>query len=251
MFGANEPATTDDPRIAMIEAYLTTHPEYNAGEIISAEVTEIESKKQDNTVLGTLTVPSALLTFLADKGYGCSAGDVYNEVDFELKKYVQRVGSVDAGTLSWRDDAYNEANVFVSPDNALYVKNPYPDSTWHNLLCPKYQTANFISTYAAYKDNDNLIYLYGNSTKTVLCIKDNSFDGNATAFKSAMDGIMIYYELATPVEYAISAYLPEGEGYNLLLTEPSGSLTFNQNENTQLAVPQNLTWAIKNSEVSA
>lgn len=45
MFGAgNEPITTSDPRIAWIEAYAEAHPEYNAGEIISAEVGQVVTR---------------------------------------------------------------------------------------------------------------------------------------------------------------------------------------------------------------
>lgn len=38
----NEPTTTDDPRIAEIIAYAEKHPEYNAGELVSAEVEDVE-----------------------------------------------------------------------------------------------------------------------------------------------------------------------------------------------------------------
>lgn len=37
----NEPTTTDDPRIAQIEAYAAAHPEFNAGELVSALVDEV------------------------------------------------------------------------------------------------------------------------------------------------------------------------------------------------------------------
>lgn len=37
----NEPADTSDPRIAQIEAYAAAHPEYNAGELLSALVDEV------------------------------------------------------------------------------------------------------------------------------------------------------------------------------------------------------------------
>lgn len=42
MFGSgNEPTDTSDPRIAQIEAYAAAHPEYNAGELLSAQVDEV------------------------------------------------------------------------------------------------------------------------------------------------------------------------------------------------------------------
>lgn len=43
LFGSgNEPTTTDDPRIAEIIAYAEKHPEYNAGELVSAGVEDVE-----------------------------------------------------------------------------------------------------------------------------------------------------------------------------------------------------------------
>ena len=38
----NEPTDTSDPRIAQIEAYAAAHPEYNAGELVSALVDEVD-----------------------------------------------------------------------------------------------------------------------------------------------------------------------------------------------------------------
>lgn len=44
LYGAgNEPTTTDDERIKFIEAYAEAHPEYNEGEIISADVDSVVS----------------------------------------------------------------------------------------------------------------------------------------------------------------------------------------------------------------
>lgn len=43
LFGpGNEPTDTSDPRIAQIEAYAAAHPEYNAGELMSALVDEVD-----------------------------------------------------------------------------------------------------------------------------------------------------------------------------------------------------------------
>lgn len=45
MFGAgNEPTSLDDPSIAFIKAYAEEHPEYNPGELMSAEVVEVKSQ---------------------------------------------------------------------------------------------------------------------------------------------------------------------------------------------------------------
>lgn len=45
MFGAgNEPTTVDDPRIKWVEQYAEAHPEYNAGEIVSTQLSELVVK---------------------------------------------------------------------------------------------------------------------------------------------------------------------------------------------------------------
>ena len=221
------------------------HCEVVDDEIVSAGVTEIESTKADDTPLGSITLPSALLTFLADKGYGWSAGTAYNEIDFANKKYIQRVGKVDAGTLNWFFEPYASANVFMLPYNELDVVNPYPSSTWVNLLCEKYETKPSSGSFGAYKDINNVIYLNISTDKRAPCVRDDSFDGDADDFKVALSGVDIYYELAEPVEYDISSYLPTDEAFNFLLTEPGGALTFKQSDNTELSVPQNLTWAMQ------
>lgn len=62
MFGAgNEPTTTDDPRIAAIEAYAAEHPEYNAGEIVSADVVSVDTESGNLFNYGTATLYSAYI----------------------------------------------------------------------------------------------------------------------------------------------------------------------------------------------
>ena len=93
LFGAgNEPSTTDDPRVAWVEQYATAHPEYNAGELLSALVSEVRSADAAGAV-STYPIPTAVQQL---PGYGWSAGDVHNSierVDDGKWQYVQRVGA--------------------------------------------------------------------------------------------------------------------------------------------------------------
>lgn len=217
------------------------HSEVVDGEIISAEVTEIVSKKEDSTVIGTLNISTALLTFLADKGYGWSAGTVYNEVDFERKKYIQRVGSVDLGSLSWVARPTSAADKYrMYTEDLSSTLKPITSAQIANMTCIKYvpTTANYI-----YGANTGIS---SNGDSIVVYDEDYNTSSSADSFKSAMNGIMLYYELAEPVEYDISGYLPDDENFNFLLTEPGGALTFKQSD-TQLNVPQDLTWAVQQS----
>lgn len=87
LFGAgNEPSETSDPRIAWVGQYATEHPDYNAGELVSADVSGVMT--DGNTAAA---IPSAVRELT---GYGWSAGDARNMImrtDIGWR-YVQRVG---------------------------------------------------------------------------------------------------------------------------------------------------------------
>lgn len=53
----NEPTTADDPRIAEIIAYAEKHPEYNAGELVSAGVEDVEVQGENLIRLLSTTPP--------------------------------------------------------------------------------------------------------------------------------------------------------------------------------------------------
>ena len=69
------------------------HSEVIDGEIVSAWVTEVAVGDTAHQI------PEAIRNL---PGYGWSAGTARNYVDYENKKYVQCVDSVDLGSLTWR-----------------------------------------------------------------------------------------------------------------------------------------------------
>lgn len=85
MFGAgNEPSTPEEFEAMFPADYY----EYNEGELMSAPVNEVtysDTKTQETSY----QIPQVILNL---PGYGWSTGNVRNEVDFENKKYIQRVG---------------------------------------------------------------------------------------------------------------------------------------------------------------
>lgn len=93
LFGTgNEPSTTDDPRITWVEQYATAHPEYNAGELLNALVSEVQVADTAGDVRA-YPIPAAVQQL---PGYGWSAGGVHNSierVDDGKWQYVQRVGA--------------------------------------------------------------------------------------------------------------------------------------------------------------
>ena len=86
MFGAgNEPSTVEEFRAMFPAEYYSN----NTGELLSANVTAVESKDDDAVSLGTLSIPVALRMAHPLR----SAGNVYDEYNIAAKKFIQRVGS--------------------------------------------------------------------------------------------------------------------------------------------------------------
>lgn len=115
-----------------------------------------------------------------------SAGSVRDELTKD--KAVKRIGVVDLGTLSWY--FAEEHNCFYTYGVREYTKQA------PNEVCSKYP---YVGGYYDLVDK-SCGYIYGNA----ICIRDESFNTDATAFKTAMSGVMLYYELAEPIETTIT-----------------------------------------------
>ena len=230
MFGAgNEPTSLDDPRIAFIKAYAEEHPEYNPGELMSAEVVEVESK-------GTFPIPQSVRDMCP--GYGWSAGTVCNEIDFERKVYVQRVGSVDLGTLNWE---YSKSIERYNASDLFGAKGKPQPSELSNMSCAKLLPTTIDAISVVGSPDGIAINERGLVRASYSALSD------AEAFKAAMQGVILYYELAEPIEVDLSDVLPDD---HYIEVEAGGTVTFKQAE-TQLPVPSSVTYQISTSEVIA
>ena len=118
------------------------------------------------------------------------AGTVYDEISKD--KAVKRIGVVDLGTLSW----VYENNSFRTIDLYGIVKN-YESTQVPNILTAKYVAVPYETNWT----NGMISFTYG-SGKRKLVINDSSYT-DAAAFKAAMSGVMLYYELETPIETQI------------------------------------------------
>ncbi len=128
-----------------------------------------------------------------------SAGSAYDEINFLSQKAIKRIGVVDLGTLNWSYAA--SRNVFQTNDLNNFIQWPIGSDYKANMLCSKY-------TAVSYNDgwNSSVDKICGATWKTGAhwCyIRDTAYT-SADAFKAAMSGVMLYYELATPVETAIT-----------------------------------------------
>lgn len=113
-------------------------------------------------------------------------------IDLERGVYVKRIGSVDFGSL----DITKSGTIFVvaKPDNISIPKY----GKVGNAVIDRY------SIYIAYTvssgklgEKGYMVYSDGR-----LYIKDTTYT-DVNAFKQAMQGVMLYYELATPEEYPL------------------------------------------------
>lgn len=175
-------------------------------------------------------------------GYGWSAGTAKNYVDYENKRYVQCVNSVDLGTLTWTAGE----SVSFKTHHLAGQKLTKSYSIAPNFMCLKYSTKtqdelwgkpNVIGITAA-ANVDGFVY-----------VNDTSYT-DATAFKQAMQGVMLYYELETPIVTDISDLLTDDFLRNLTV-ETGGSVTFkNSNGGSyRIPVPSEEEYIVKLSEV--
>ena len=234
MFGTgNEPSTVEEfEKIFPAEYY-----QYNAGEIVSAGV--------ESVVVGDTAhqIPEAIRNL---PGYGWSAGTAKNWVDYENKKYYKCIDSMDLGTLDWK------INTTSSVGNHFYGSVKHFNfkylgafgTTVYNVLCSKYRTVARSSNVFV----DKTLTIDGVTVVSQIQVKDTAYT-DATAFKQAMSGVILYYELANPIITDISTLIPDDFLRNIEV-EAGGSVTFkNSNDNYHIPVPSEEEYIVKLSEV--
>ena len=235
MFGSgNEPSTVEE----FEKMFPADYYPYNAGEIVSAGVTEVAVGDS------TYPIPEAIRNL---PGYGWSAGTARNYVDYENKRYVQCVGSVDLGTLNWGfNTTSGVGNHFYASVKHLNFKYLGAFGTIvYNILCSKYVTVARSSNVFV----DKTLTLDGSSTRvSQIQVKDTTYT-DAAAFKQAMQGVILYYELETPIVTDISSLIPDDFLRNIEV-EAGGSVTFkNSNDSYRIPVPNEEEYIVKLSEV--
>lgn len=117
-------------------------------------------------------------------------------VDNGVIKAVVNVGSVDLGMLTWSYQA-NSTPIFTS--DRTVIGAPANNT---NLLCAIYKPQGSFWTTTG---NDMCVAMGGSSLNI-----SNSAYTSATLFKAAMSGVMLNYELATPLTYTNLVYRNSG-----------------------------------------
>nr|DAH20969.1 MAG TPA: hypothetical protein [Caudoviricetes sp.] len=184
-------------------------------------------------------IPSAVQAL---PGYGWSAGSVANTVERTENgwQYVQRVGSVDLGTLQWEYSASKllfSANVdgVVDTGNSGYTK----------LECAVLMPGK--AFWGNITDGDGEITINHG-----IAIARKMAYGNVEDFTSYVSGHPLYYELATPITTDITALM--GDSLAPFAVEAGGSITMHHpkaDEGFAVDVPAKIQYITKLSEVSA
>lgn len=125
--------------------------------------------------------------------YGlCSAGSVYDEIT--ETKAIKRVGVVDLGSLIW--GVSREGEVYVTLSLAKLISR---EGSGHNL--------NLLS--AIYSPNieghGKIVFVKQDGA---LYVRNHNYT-STDDFKQAMQGVLLYYELATPIEVEIDKWKAE------------------------------------------
>lgn len=175
--------------------------------IRDSAVPSIVSKNANDETLDTLTIDSNIQAL---DGYGWGLTDsVNNGYSYETKKYTQKVGRVDLGSLSWTKYSNNSFFAQIEDKKVGIV----------NAICSKYDCSNSSHTVTTIinepntigqNPTNNYIYFYSDTTASM----------TAEQFETALSGVYLYFELATPVETDISQYIDDG----FINVEENGSL---------------------------
>ena len=130
-----------------------------------------------------------------------SAGTAHDEIRYnkvtQKWEMVQRIGSVDMGTLNWNIDSQSR----FQSTNLNATISVVSSNAYANILTYLYPTDTSSNTYN--KVNDNVIAV---SSDGIIKVVDSSYT-DAASFKAMLQEkqVMLYYELAEPIVTELDA----------------------------------------------
>lgn len=218
MFGAgNEPTLEQCREIFANESYP-----YNAGTLTSADVTAVQ--------VGDKVIP--LPNSISLK----SAGSVYDSLEFYeqdgkyYQKHTQRVGVVDLGTLSWSNNGNVDANIqYLSRSITERASN-------QNGICARYPVVNdyTLVNCMILRNQDVGIAILSPITST-------------PKFTASLQGVLLYYELATPIVTVTEV----DNRFDAVDCKAGDKIMFVGNSDYHLPVPNEEEYLIALNEVTA
>lgn len=212
---------TNDTDIQSVDDFVARYPNwenepYSEPTIISSQTDRLDVASADGTITQQITTGFPVLN---------SAGSVYDYIDLNDDKLHRRVGAVDLGSLSWR----MSGSRFEAPN---FINGGKENS----LICSAYESKGAVDKS-----------IYKSSIHSVLVVYDSDYT-DVESFKQAMQGVMMYYELA---EEVITDITIPTELTDWLTVEAGGSITFhNSDDGKRLLIPNKLSFVRKLDEVT-
>ena len=134
--------------------------------------------------------------------------------------FHQRVGRVDLGILNWAyNSTYKIFNSITPTDATIQILNGI------NIFTNKYTRDSFAILYTNLSLDKRIFcndLAYGSNT---ICVRDLSYTDDTIAFKNAMRGVYLYYELATEKTISVDGNEAVTQIKNDL-TPQTGNITF-------------------------
>lgn len=126
-------------------------------------------------------------------------------IDWKKGVVVGTHGIVDLGSLTWNYNA--KRDYFTALINNIKLPTTVQERL-EGIICEIYPP----SSNGSYSDVDNQSMIHYDS---YLAIKDTNYGNDSTAFNTAMNGVYLAYELATPIEIPLGGIqLLTQEGQN-------------------------------------
>lgn len=224
----------------MIEEGTTAHDfEPYTDKIINSDCNKVIVSDGTNTK--EYTIPQAIRN-LDGYGWGINEG-CYNYIDFNTMKYHKKVGRVDLGTLRY----YYDTNKYRFYTNSIRDMAPHEVTTPSNIMCGLYETV--VNTAYITIDYRKIMGSDSN-TPPYLWIRNRDYS-DINEFKTAMNGVYFYYELAEEVVTDISDLIPS-ELLEAILCEANGTIKFNMSDSTYaIDIPNKEEYIIKVSEATS
>lgn len=221
MFGAGNEPTLEQCR----EIFANEYYPYNAGTLTSADVSAVQVG--DNVI----QLPNSISLK--------SAGSVYDSLEFYeqdgkyYQKHTQRVGVVDLGTLDWRKLSGYEDIYFA------LVANQAKNTT-------NYNCSHYTSSSHSYKDLNDM-EITGSGGEEKACWIKNTAIGSLDDLKASLQGVLLYYELATPIVTVTEV----DNRFDAIDCKAGDKITFVGNSDYHLSVPNEEEYLIALNEVTA
>ena len=125
-------------------------------------------------------------------------------------------GIVDLGTLNWDIVTSGTYNRFVSEGIKDLIKQPETSQSLGDYICSDYPQITFSEAYSTTKDKAFAVTNAQSGARGNVNIVDSSYN-SANDFKTAMSGVQLVYELATPITIQLTPQqIQLLDGYNLI-----------------------------------